>query len=79
MNIKFCLGYVSNSVYRYAKSITQYGFHFENFRVVVKNERFDEVKEALNATGFFDSFAIEVIRHNDFKETIIPFTGEHQG
>lgn len=70
---------ITNVLNRYAKSITQYGFHFENFRVVVKNERFDEVKEALNATGFFDSFAIEVIRHNDFKETIIPFTGEHQG
>lgn len=69
---------IKNVLDRYAKSIVQYGFHFENFRIVVKNGKFDEVKEALNATELCDSFAIEVIRQNDFKETIIPFTGEHQ-
>lgn len=68
----FC-GQNSNSFFRFEKAIVQYGFNFENFRVIVKNESFEEVDEALHATELYDSFALKVICHDDFVEKIVPY------
>lgn len=68
----FC-GQNSNFFFRFEKAIVQYGFNFENFRVIVKNESFEEVDKALHATELYDSFAIKVVCEDDFKEKIVPY------
>lgn len=42
----------------------------------MKNERFKEVEKALHATGLYDSFAIKVIRQDDFVEKIVPYNAQ---
>lgn len=61
---------------RFERDIVRYGFHCENFRVVVKNEKYEDVKEALMATKSGNFCKIDVIRQEDFKETIVPYNGK---
>lgn len=61
---------------RFGKAIFQYGFDFDNFRIVVKNESFEEVDEALHATELYDSFALKVICQDDFVEKVVPYNAQ---
>lgn len=60
---------------RFEKEIVRYGFHFEKFRVVVKNEKYEEVKESLTTTKSADFCELVVISQDDFQENLEPFTG----
>lgn len=60
---------------RFEGEIVRYGFHFDNFRVVVKNEKYQDVKKALLETGSGNFCKIDVVRQEDFKEAVVPFNG----
>lgn len=62
-------------LFRFEGEIIRYGFHFDNFRVVVKTEKYEDVKKALLETGSSNFCKIDVIRQEDFKETVVPFNG----
>lgn len=62
-------------LFRFEGEIIRYGFHFDNFRVVVKTEKYEDVKKALLETGSGNFCKIDVIRQEDFKETVVPFNG----
>lgn len=66
---------IKNCLKRFEGEIVRYGFHFDNFRVVVKNEKYEDVKKALLETGSSNFCKIDVIRQGDFKETVVPFNG----
>lgn len=65
---------------RFEEEIVRYGFYFEKFRVIVKNENFDEVNEALSEIALADFCEIIVISQNTFKlhEKLELFNGSHQ-
>lgn len=62
-------------LFRFEGEIVRYGFHFDNFRVVVKNEKYQDVKKALLETGSGNFCKIDVVRQEDFKEAVVPFNG----
>lgn len=62
-------------LFRFEGEIVRYGFHFDNFRVVVKNEKYQDVKKALLETGSGNFCKIDVICQEDFKESVVPFNG----
>lgn len=53
---------------RFEGEIIRYGFVFEKFRVVVSNEKFDEVNEAMVSTASADFCEIIVISQDNFKQ-----------
>lgn len=66
---------IKDNLKRFEGEIVRYGFHFDNFRVVVKYEKYEDVKKALMATRSDKFCKIDVIRQDDFKETVVPFNG----
>lgn len=66
---------IKNVLKRFEKEIVRYGFHFEKFRVVVKNDKYEEVKDSLTTTKSTDFCELVVISQDDFQENVELFTG----
>lgn len=62
-------------LYRFGKDIVRYGFHFKSFRIVVKKEKYEEVRLALKQIHPTDFPEINVISQDNFKENIEPYNG----
>lgn len=69
---------IKDNLKRFEGEIVRYGFHFNNFRVVIKNEKYEDVKKALMETESGNFCKIDVMRQDDFKETVVPFNGNLQ-
>lgn len=67
---------------RFAKYIVRYGFHFKKFRIIVKQEKYEEVLHATNqatnqtCSNYFPE--VQVLSDDNFEETVEPYTGVPQ-
>lgn len=69
---------LKNVFERFDMDIVRYGFYFEKFRIIVKNEKFNEVNEALSKIALADFCEIIVISQDTFKlqEKVQLFNGD---
>lgn len=63
---------------RFGRDIVRYGFHFKSFRIVVKKEKYEEVRLALKQIHPTDFPEINVISQDNFKENVVPYNGKLQ-
>lgn len=61
--------------YRFEDDILQYGFYMDNFRVIVKDEKYSDIKSALYAKKPNDFPGIVIMRQDEIKEEFEAYCG----
>lgn len=74
-SIKFYFNSNSYYFFRFAKYIVRYGFHYKKFRIIVKQEKYNEVLQATDIASRDYFPEIEVLCDDNFKETVEPYHG----